>query len=205
MTAGAPRPKRLCVYASSSDALDPVYVDAARELGLRLVDEGYELIYGAGGIGLMGTVARAVHEKGGRMLGVIPEKLHALGLAYEEADELVVTEDMRARKGVMEQQGDAFVALPGGLGTLEEILEILVLKQLGYHDRPAILLNTAGFYDHLTAFIEHQIAGRFVQPAHRGLFAVARTVDEVFALLRAYQPEDLGGKWFDGSARRDPQ
>jgi len=196
MSGGPGNGKRLCVYASSSDAVDAVYVDAARALGHQLVDEGYELIYGAGGIGLMGVVARAVHEKGGRMLGVIPEKLHALGLAYEEADELIITESMRERKGVMETRGQAFVALPGGFGTLEEILEVIVLKQLAYHDRPVILLNTAGFYEHLAAFVEHQIATQFVKAAHRDLFFVANSVGEVFDYLRDYSPAAHGGKWF---------
>lgn len=201
----ASRLPSLCVYASSSDEVDEAYVAAARELGLGLVDAGYELVYGAGGIGLMGVVARAVHEKGGRMMGVIPEKLHALGLAYEEADELIITESMSERKAAMAARGDAFVALPGGLGTLEEIAEVLVLKQLAYHEKPVIFLNIEGFYDHLIGFIEHQIATHFVKPDHRELYYVAPNVAAVFDHLRDYQPPRLGGKWFGALHEMKPE
>lgn len=201
----ASRLPSLCVYASSSDEVDVAHVAAARELGHGLVDAGYELVYGAGGIGLMGVVARAVHEKGGRMMGVIPEKLHALGLAYEEADELIITESMGERKAAMAARGDAFVALPGGLGTLEEIAEVLVLKQLAYHDKPVIFLNVEGFYDHLIGFIEHQIATRFVKSEHRELYYVAPNVSAVFEHLTDYHPPMLGGKWFGALHEMRPE
>ena len=123
-------PKLLCVYCSSSDRLDPKYYDVAAELGRELVNHGWGLVYGGGKTGLMGAVARAVKENGGRVVGVIPEFMKARELAFDAADELVTVITMRERKLLMETRADAFVALPGGWGTLEEIMEILTLRQL---------------------------------------------------------------------------
>lgn len=188
--------QNICVYAASSDAAAPVYKEAARRLGLRIGQRGLTLVYGAGNLGLMGVMAEAVHAGGGRVVGVIPRKLNDLKLAYEQADELIVTEDMRQRKAAMETRGDAFVALPGGFGTLEEILEVLVLKQLWYHDKPVVFLNINGIYDGLLAFFDALIEQRFIKPEHSGLYAVAETPDGVFAFLDQYVPAEPHGKWF---------
>ncbi len=137
-----------------------------------------------------------MHEGGGRVVGVIPRKLNDFKLAYEQSDELIVTEDMRERKAAMEARGDAFVALPGGFGTLEEILEVLVLKQLWYHDKPVVFLNVNGIYDGLLGLFDDLIAQRFIKAEHRELYGVADTPEAVFDYLHAYVPAEPHGKWF---------
>src|SRR5437867_216516 len=134
--------RAICVFSSSSDAVAPHYVELAQSFGALLARRHMGLVYGAGRVGLMGVLARAVHAHGGRVIGVIPDFLRAQEVAYEEADELIVTRDLRERKAIMESRYDAFVALPGGFGTLEEILEILTLKQLATHAKPVVFLNT---------------------------------------------------------------
>ncbi len=180
--------QRVCVYASSSDAVDPVFAEAARALGHGLAERNQALVYGGGNIGLMGVVAHAVHAGGGHVIGVIPEKLRDMELAYDDADELIITESMGERKAAMETRADAFVALPGGLGTLEEILEVLVLKQLNYHDRPIVFLNTAGVFDHLFRLFNHLCERRFVKASQRALYHVAAEPNEVFRYFENYVP-----------------
>ncbi len=188
--------RSICVYASSSNAVAPVFQEAARTLGRCLAQRGDTLVYGAGNLGLMGEVARATHANGGRIVGVIPEKLRDLELAYEKSDELIITRDMRERKAIMEQRADAFIALPGGFGTLEELLEILTLKQLWYHNRPLVLLNTAGIYDGLTAFFETLMQENFIRKSHERLYRLCSTPEEALDYIDAYTPEEPHGKWF---------
>ena len=176
----------VCVYASSSDAVDPVHAAAARTLGRGMAERGQTLVYGGGNIGLMGVIAREIHAGGGHVIGVIPEKLRDLELAYELADELIVTQSMRERKAAMEARADAFVALPGGLGTLEEILEVLVLKQLCYHNLPIVFLNTLGIFDSLFRLLEDLCTGHFVKESHRALYHVAAEPEEVFHHFETY-------------------
>ncbi|MBI1318911.1 MAG: TIGR00730 family Rossman fold protein [Candidatus Hydrogenedens sp.] len=182
--------QHLAVYASSSDAVEPVFREAARELGHLIGDRGYTLVYGAGSIGLMGVVARAVHERNGRVVGVIPEKLSALEITYEASDELIVTTGMRDRKAIMEARADAFVALPGGFGTLEELLEVLTLKQLDYHNKPIVILNVDGLFDGLLRQFETLFERSFTHDGHRDLYHVATTVAGVFEYLDTYTPSD---------------
>jgi uncharacterized protein (TIGR00730 family) len=186
----------VCVYASSSDLLAPPYQEAARELGTAIGNRKLTLIYGAGQVGLMGYVARAVHETGGKVVGVIPELLHAREIAYLEADELIVTTGMRERKAIMENRGDAFIALPGGFGTLEEILEVLTLRQLHYHHKPIVFFNVLGFYSPLLECFERLFAEHFVHVQHRELYHVAHSVDEVFEYLDAFAPVEPEDKWY---------
>lgn len=189
-------PSYICVYAASSDAVDAVYFDAARDFGAALARRGCRLVFGAGCIGLMGEMARAVHAAGGHVVGVIPEKLVLKDVAYDASDEFIVTPDMRRRKAIMEERADAFVAMPGGIGTLEEVLEVLVLKQLRYHDKPVVFLNTNDFFGPLLAMLDKQIGERFAKPSMRGLFHVASTPAEVFDYLETYQPPVSDEKWF---------
>ncbi len=190
-------PKLLCVYCASSDRLDPKYYAAATDLGHELVRRGWGLVYGGGKTGMMGAVARAVKQSGGRVVGVIPEFMKARELAYDEADELVTVITMRERKLLMETRADAFVALPGGWGTLEEILEILTLRQLHVVNKPCVLLNLDGFYDPLLALFQRMLADRFFKPSNLELFRSAPDVPGLFAAIEAsaaVQPED---KWFE--------
>ncbi len=189
--------KVICVYCSSSDAIDPVYVQAAEALGTQLAQRGWTLIYGGGNVGTMWTVARAVQNHKGRVIGVIPEKLHGFKLANRDADELIVTQTMRDRKATMEMRADGFVTLPGGFGTLEEVLEILTLKQLGYHTKPVVFVNVNGFFDDLLAMFERLYREQFAKNSTRRLYHVAADVDEALAYLESYQPDDIEQKWFD--------
>ncbi|MBK8475950.1 MAG: TIGR00730 family Rossman fold protein [Opitutaceae bacterium] len=188
--------KNLCVYCSSSDRLEAKYYAAAEALGQAMVAGGWGLVYGGGKTGLMGTLARSVKAGGGRVVGVIPEFMKTKELAFEEADELVSVVTMRERKLLMEARADAFVALPGGWGTLEEMMEIITLRQLDVLRKPCVFLNQDGFYDDLLRFFDRMIAERFNKPSNRELFRVARTVDEVLALVDG-DPVAAETKWFD--------
>ncbi len=173
-----------------------MYKTAAERLGQLIGEGGHTLIYGAGNLGLMGVLGEAVHRHGGRVVGVIPEKLNDLDLAYTAADELVVTPDMRSRKAAMESRADAFIALPGGYGTLEEVVEVLVLKQLWYHEKPVVLLNTAGFYTPLVAFFRHQVEEHFIKAGHLDLFHLSPSPEDALGFVEAYEPVEPHGKWF---------
>ncbi len=187
----------LCVYCSSSDAVAPIFFETTEEMGAQLARQGYTLVYGGGRIGLMGALARAVHQNGGQIIGVIPEFLHNKGLAYEACDELVITRDLRERKAVMETRADGFVTLPGGFGTLEEALEIITLKQLGLHTKPVVMVNTQGFYNSLLELMERIYQEQFAKPEYRQLYHFASDVGEVFSYLAAYQPVPLSvHKWY---------
>lgn len=188
--------RTICAYASSSDAIPRAYFDAAREFGTLLAARGWPLVFGAGCIGLMGEIARAVHAGGGHLIGVIPEKLVIKNVAYDASDEFIVTPDMRARKAIMEARSDAFVALPGGIGTLEEVLEVLVLKQLRYHEKPIVFMNTEGFFDPLLAMLERQVELQFAKPSMHDLYQVADTPAAVFELLDNYVAPKTEDKWF---------
>ena len=189
--------KLLCVYCSSSDRLDPKYAAAATELGRALVARDWGLVYGGGKTGLMGAVARAAKDAGGRVVGVIPEFMKARELAFDEADELVTVVTMRERKLLMEARADAFVALPGGWGTLEEILEILTLRQLDLVKKPCVFLNQDGFYDPLLRLFDTMLRDKFFKPSNMELFRVAATVPEIFTQIDAARGAKTESKWFD--------
>jgi uncharacterized protein (TIGR00730 family) len=189
--------KLLCVYCSSSDRLDPKYPAAAEKLGRELVARGWGLVYGGGKTGLMGAVARAVKGRGGRVVGVIPEFMKAKELAYDEADELITVITMRERKLLMETRADAFVALPGGFGTLEEIMEILTLRQLDVVKKPCVFLNQDGFYDDLIKLFERMLAEKFFKPSNMDLFRVASSVPDIFTQIEAAGSAKAESKWFE--------
>lgn len=193
---------RICVFSSSSDMLEEIYFRAARELGRLMAENGMELVYGGGAVGLMGACADEIRKRGGRITGVIPEALHLEGVVYPHCDRLHVTRTMRERKALMEESADAFVALPGGYGTLEELLEIITLKQLGYHTKPIVIINTDGFYDLLLGLFDRMIAGSFAKEESRRFYQVVKTPQEVFPYLETYQPAEPGRKWFDKSGSR---
>lgn len=187
--------KAICVFCSSSESVAPAYFDVAAELGVTLAQRNYALVYGGTNVGLMGTVARAAHAGGGCVIGIVPQTIHARGIAFETADELIITRDLRERKGVMEERADAFIALPGGFGTLEEVVEVITLKQLQTHAKPIILLNTNGFYDPLIALFEHFYEQRFAKPDQRQLYYFAPDVSSAFTYLDTYQPPHIESKW----------
>ncbi len=186
----------ICVFCSSSDVIEPEYFGAATELGVAMAKAGHVLVYGGTNVGLMGALARSMHQHGGRVVGVIPGFIANRGLAYTPADELIVTRDLRERKARMEERADAFLALPGGFGTLEEMLEIITLKQLQQHLKPVVFLNTGGFYDPLIALFEHMRQHRFAKAYSDSLYHFAPQVADVFSYLAEYRPPVIGAKWY---------
>lgn len=188
--------KSICVYCASSDAVPLELFDLASDLGASIVSHGYTLVYGGGGVGLMGAVARSVHKNGGEVVGVIPKFLRRPGICYEGCDELIVTSDMRERKFVMESRADSFIALPGGFGTLEEVLEIITLKQLKIINKPIVFLNANGYYSGLNDMFEHIYECHVAKPDYRNLYYFANDVSDAMSHIEAYQPLALVNKWF---------
>jgi cytokinin riboside 5'-monophosphate phosphoribohydrolase len=176
--------RRVTVYCASSPSIPEAYHAIAAELGRGIARAGWELVFGGGSTGLMGSLGRAALAEGGRVRSVILELFVAMGIGLEGVTDLEVVDDLRPRKARMEELGDAFVALPGGFGTLEELSEILVRKQIGLHAKPLVILNAGGFYDPLLAFFARVRAEGFVVPDHDGLYRLARTAAEVLDALR---------------------
>jgi uncharacterized protein (TIGR00730 family) len=187
--------KIICVYSSSSCNIDRLYFEVAEKLGAAIALRGDALLFGGGMIGLMGATAKAVHKHHGKVIGVIPKALNIKGVVYDYCDELIVTEGMRERKAVMDARSDAFIALPGGFGTLEEVLEIITLKQLKYHNKPVVIINTDGFYDNLLAQFREIIAQKFAKPQSKGLFYVTNDPNEALEYIDNYQPVVFKEKW----------
>jgi uncharacterized protein (TIGR00730 family) len=187
-------PRHVCVYCSSSAAVDRAHVEVARDLGAALAERGDVVVWGGATVGLMGEVARAARAAGGHTIGVIPEALRAIEIADTAADELVITPDMLSRKAELARLADAFVALPGGFGTLEELLEQLTSRLLGFHDKPIVLADVDGFWQPLLALFEHLYQQRFARPESRAAYAVATDVAGILAHLD--QPAvTLPSKW----------
>ncbi|MGI6777929.1 MAG: TIGR00730 family Rossman fold protein [Acetivibrionales bacterium] len=187
--------KVICVYSSSSCSIDSYYFDLAEELGCELALRGDALLFGGGMVGLMGATARAVHKHGGKVIGVIPEALNIEGIVYENCDELIETPGLRERKAIMDTRSDAFIALPGGYGTLEELLEIITLKQLKYHDKPIVVLNAKGFYNNLIEQFEQIIREKFARLDCRKLYYVAENVSKALEYIDSYKPVIFKDKW----------
>ena len=164
--------KRICVYCGSSSGVSPGFTDAAITLGKTLADNGYGLVYGGASIGLMGAVADAALESGGSVIGVMPQSLADKEIAHPHLTELHVTTSMHERKTLMADKSDGFIALPGGLGTLEELFEIWTWAQLGFHQKPVGLLNVEHYYDSLIEFLNQSCDAGFVKPAHRNMLIV---------------------------------
>ena len=175
----------LCVYCGSRSGADPRFAEAARALGTALGRGGHRLVYGGGRTGLMGEVADATLAAGGQVLGIIPRRLVARELGHRGIQELRVVDTMHERKLQMAQASDAFVALPGGLGTLEELFEVWTWQQLGYHDRPIGLLDTAGFYRPLLAHVAHMRDAGFVSAPHVDRLRVETDAERLLQVLRA--------------------
>jgi uncharacterized protein (TIGR00730 family) len=188
--------RTVTVYCSSSSALAAHFYAAGDELGRAIAANDWKLIYGGNSVGLMKTVADSVRAAGGKVIGVTPKIFVDKGICDDGCDELIVTESMRDRKHQLEQRGDAFIALPGGLGTFEEIFEIIVGRQLAFHNKPIVLMNIAGYWDPMLAMIDSAIAQKFIKPKARELYFVAQDVPQAVDFLRSYIPTPPDGdKW----------
>lgn len=176
-------PQSLCVFCGSAMGLDEVYKQAAEELGVRLAQAGIKLVFGGGHIGLMGVVADATLANGGTVTGVIPESLQQRELAHDRLSELHVVDSMHTRKALMADLAEAFVALPGGLGTFEELCEILTWGQLRFHNKPIAILNINGYYDTLLELFDHAVGQGFMKPENRELLNVSNSIDELMEWL----------------------
>src|SRR5512142_2927654 len=188
--------RRVCVFCGSSPGASPVYLEAARAAGRALAGRGIGLVYGGGSVGLMGAIADAALAAGGEVTGVIPRALQLRELAHAGLTTLHVVGSMHERKARMAELSDGFVALPGGMGTLEELAEILTWAQLGLHAKPCGLLDVAGYYRTLIAFLDEAVGEGFLRPEHRRLVLVGEDPDELLDRFAAWQPPGFR-RWID--------
>jgi uncharacterized protein (TIGR00730 family) len=189
--------RRLCVFCGSSPGARPAYGEAAEQLGRLLVAEGIGLVYGGGHVGLMGRLADAVLAEGGEAIGVMPEALVAREIAHTGLSDLRVVGSMHERKALMAELADGFVALPGGLGTVEELFEVYTWAQLGLHRKPCALLDVDGYYEGIARFLEHAVEERFLRAEHRSMLIVERDPRALLDRLERFEPEAVTPKWID--------
>lgn len=185
----------ICVFCASSNAVDQVYKDAAFDLGRRIGKAGIDLVYGGASIGLMGCVARGQHQAGGKVIGVLPKFFKVKDIEYSQADELIVVEDMRQRKDVMDKRADAFIVLPGGVGTLEEAMEILSMVQLGLTNKPLVFINTENFYGGLIEHMKKMVELKFAKEETLNMFAAAPHPQAALDYIKNFTSTNLRGKW----------
>lgn len=186
----------ICVFCSSSNAINNLYFDEARQLGETLAKQGHTLINGGANVGLMEAVTISAKNAGAKTVGIIPEKMIGRSLVSDHSHEVIVTDDMMARKARMRDMSDAFIALPGGFGTLEEILEVITLRQLSYHHKPIVFVNTNGFFNFLFKQFEVSYEEEFAKPVYRELYFVAENSKQALDHIENYEAKELDSKWF---------
>jgi uncharacterized protein (TIGR00730 family) len=186
----------ICVFSSSSNAIADIYFQDARELGFLIAKREHTLVNGGANVGLMEAVTVSASENGAKTIGIIPEMLRDRSLASENSHEVIITPDMQERKARMRDISDAFIALPGGFGTLEEILEVITLRQLTYHTKPIVFINTNGFFDFLFKQFEISYDELFAKPVYRELYFVAKNPADALDYIENYTPVILDTKWF---------
>jgi len=184
--------KRLCVYCGSSSGRQPVYAQVARQLARAMVNRNIDLVYGGASVGIMGEIANAVLEEGGDVIGIIPKGLFKKEVAHTGVTELREVDSMHERKSLMADLSDGFIALPGGLGTIEEIFEIITWSQLGMHRKPCGLLNVCHYYDKLIGFLDHAVTEQFIKAAHHSTILVDECPDALLGKFEVYEaPETV--------------
>ena len=186
----------ICVFCSSSNAINEKYFEAAQNLGELIGKGGHSLINGGANVGLMETATIAASKAGAKTVGIIPEKMIGRSLASNNSHEVIITTDMMERKAKMRDMSDAFIALPGGFGTLEEILEVITLRQLSYHHKPIVFVNTNNFFDHLFKQFELSYVELFAKDVYRKLYFIAETPEEAMKYIENYEEVELDSKWF---------
>ena len=191
---------RLCVFCGSNPGNNPLYLEGAKRLGRTLAEEEIGLVYGGSSVGLMGAVADAALEAGGEVIGIIPRSLWEKEVGHTGLKDLRVVDSMHQRKALMAELADGFIAMPGGVGTLEELFEVWTWAQLGHHRKPCSLLNINGYYDQLGLFLNHMVNEAFVKPEHRTMLIVEKRIDALLEAIRAYQPPQVS-KWITAAER----
>ena len=191
--------RRICVFTGSRDGSHPGYAEAARQLGRELVERNYGLVYGGGNVGLMKIIADTVLDLAGHVTGVIPDSLVSKEVAHRGLSDLRIVQSMHERKAMMAALSDGFIALPGGIGTMEEFFEVLSWAQLGIHRKPCGLLNTGGYYNRLIEFLDHAVEHDFLKPKHRSLLILANEPPEILSRFEAFIKIRGGVQHFDPS------
>lgn len=187
---------KICVYCGSSPGRRPVYIEQAQNLGRLFAQRKIELIYGGASVGVMGKLADAVLKNGGNVTGIIPENLVSKEVAHNGLTDLQVVESMHERKSLMAELSDGFIALPGGMGTVEELFEILTWGQLGLHRKPVGLLNENNYFDHLSAFLDHAVSEHFIKPDHREMLLIEKDPEALLTRFKGYE-SPVVEKWID--------
>ena len=188
--------KNVCVFASSSNSLDEVFHNDAQELGTLLGKNGFNIVYGGSRRGLMYACASAVKSAGGKVCGIMPERIANFGCSNpDDCDEFYITKGMRERKALLDEKSDAVIALAGGYGTIEELFEMIVQKQLGYCNKPIVILNTDNFYRGILIYLEDTINRKFAHSESHKLYYIANTPSEAVEYIQNYQPQDVGAKY----------
>ena len=188
--------KSICIYCGSSAGNKPEYQSMARQVGRTLAEQNLTLVYGGGSVGLMGITADACLEAGGKVIGIIPQKLMDKEVGHKSLTEMHVVADMHTRKAKMVELSDGFIAMPGAYGTLDEVFEALTWAQLGYHQSPVALLNVGGFYDGLLQFLDRAAGDQFLRPMHRQMLLVGTEIKPLLDQMRAHEPINAD-KWLD--------
>jgi uncharacterized protein (TIGR00730 family) len=191
-----PAPSSVCVFCGSNGGADPAYTEAAEAVGAGLAQRGIRIVYGGGRVGLMGALADSARAAGGEVVGVMPQQLVDREIGHTGIDDLRVVDTMHERKALMVELADAFIALPGGIGTLEELFEVYTWAQLGIHAKPLALLDVAGYYEPLAAFLDHAVAQRFLRAETRAMLSVADSLEAVLDTFERWQPPRMH-KWID--------
>jgi len=186
----------ICVFCSSSNAISDFYFQEAIELGTLIGQHSHNLINGGANVGLMEAVTVSARKAGSKTIGIIPERMIGRSLASENSHDVIITKDMMERKSKMREMSDAFIALPGGFGTLEEILEVITLRQLSYHSKPIVFINTNNFFGYLLKQFELSYTEMFAKDLYRNLYFVAESSSTAIKYIENYQPEELDSKWF---------
>ena len=182
---------QICLYGASSNELDAVYLDSAYDLGRMLAQRGHSLVYGGGAQGVMGAAARGVHDGGGKITGVAPRFLNVDGILYDRCDELIFTDTMAERKGIMAGRAEAFIMAPGGVGTFEEFFEILTLKQLGRHNRPIVIYNVNGYYAPMQRMMDHAVSERFVREPCLQIYRLFSEPEALLGYIERYDAQAI--------------
>ncbi len=187
---------KICVFSSSSNAIPNIYFDEAQILGRLIGEQGHTLVNGGANVGLMEAVTVAASATGAKTIGIIPERMVKRSLASSNSHEVISTRDMMERKARMRELSDAFIALPGGFGTLEEILEVITLKQLAYHSKPIVFINVNNFFGNLFSQFELSFSEKFAKEIYRSLYFLAKNSEETMDYILNYKPSELDSKWF---------